>query len=69
MTTVPDDPVSTPPDDEPSLDPGAPTPVEPGSEPRPDPGTEPFTHAVTKTPWWATVPEAAPAEIGPDVRG
>lgn len=44
MTTVPDDPVSTPPGDEPSLDPGAPKPAEPDGEP--DPGAEPFTHSL-----------------------
>ncbi len=43
MTTVPNDPVSTPPEGEPSLDPGAPKPVEPGEEPKP--GDEPFTRS------------------------
>ena len=47
MTTVPDDPVSTPPGDEPSVDPGAPTPAEPGTSPEGDPGSEPFTHTLT----------------------
>jgi hypothetical protein len=46
MTTVPNDPVSTPPEGEPSLDPGAPKPAEPGPDPDPesDPGAEPFTN-------------------------
>ena len=46
MTTVRDDPVSTPPGDEPSLDPGAPKPAEPSTHPEPDPGSEPFTHSA-----------------------
>lgn len=45
MTTVPDDPVSTPPEGEPSLDPEAPTPAEPGGDPEYDPGAEPFTES------------------------
>ena len=47
MTTVPDDPVSTPPGDEPSVDTGAPTPAEPSPSPEGDPGSEPFTHTLT----------------------
>jgi hypothetical protein len=56
MTTVPDDPVSTPPEGEPSLDPGAPTPAEPSGDPEgDDPGAEPFTHSSkgTGTRWLA----------------
>lgn len=59
MTTVPNDPVSTPPEGEPSLDPGAPTPAEPGNEP--DPGSEPFTHTLRTG--------GGTAEIGPTSKG
>lgn len=56
MTTVPDDPVSTPPEGEPSLDPDAPAPAEPGPGPEGDPGAEPFTDLAT-------------VEIGSDTQG
>lgn len=47
MTTVPNDPVSTPPEGEPSLDPGAPTPAEPSGDPDAEPAeADPEPHDV-----------------------